>query len=44
MPIGELCTVKSILAHDESVKWAAAGDNVEVRFTVIALVMLFAGY
>ncbi|ELR17919.1 HBS1like, putative, partial [Acanthamoeba castellanii str. Neff] len=30
MPIGELCTVKSIQAHEESVKWAQAGDNVEL--------------
>jgi selenocysteine-specific translation elongation factor len=30
MPVGELCTVKSIQAHDESAKWAQAGDNVEV--------------
>jgi translation elongation factor EF-1alpha len=33
MPIGELCTVKSIQAHEESVKWAQAGDNVEVHTT-----------
>ena len=30
MPLGEICTVKSLMSHGEYLEWATAGENVDL--------------
>ena len=33
MPLGEICTVKSLMSHGEYMEWAVGGDNVDLGLT-----------